>query len=89
MFDMEAHDDIDLDDLTERLRAVRRRLEVHADPVRERLASLGPAGLFAVAAEEQRLAELEQDRARRRVHVIAANAAQRLGEQLVSERLDA
>lgn len=86
---MDARDDIDLDDLTERLRAVRRQLETHADPARERLAALGPVGLFTVAADEQRLADQEPDRARRRVHVIAASAAQRLAEQLVAERLGA
>ena len=70
----------------ERLDAVRRRLESRTAPTRERLSSLGPVGLFALAADELRLADEETDRAQRRVHVIAANAAQRLGEQLAVER---
>ena len=77
------------DALGERLDAVRRRLESRTAPTRERLADLGPAGLFALAADELRLADAEVDRAQRRVHVIAANAAQRLGEQLAAERADA
>lgn len=83
---MDDYEQLDLDDLASRLRAARERLDAQAAPSRERLIALGPAGLFAVAAAEQRLADLSQDRQMRRVHVVAANAAQRLGEQLVLER---
>jgi len=83
---MDDYEHLDLGDLAGRLQAVRERLDAQAAPTRERLLALGPAGLFAVAAAEQRLADTTQDRQRRRVHVVAANAAQRLGERLALER---
>lgn len=86
---MDAHlpEPLDLDDIAGRLRAVRARLDAQAEPTREKLLALGPAGLFAVAAAEQELADATDDRQVRRVHIVAANAAQRLGERLVAERL--
>jgi len=52
--------------------------------IREGLAGLGPAALYAVAAAERRLADTVADRDRRRVHIVAANAAQRLADRLVA-----
>jgi hypothetical protein len=79
---MDDYEHLDLNDLSGRLRAVQRRLDAQAAPSRVGFAALGPAGLFALAAAEQRLADAAQDRQVRRVHVVAANAAQRLGERL-------
>ncbi len=83
---------LDLAELTElatRLQAAQARLEEQVTPTRRRLVALGPAGLFALAAAEQQQADSQADRHLRRMHVIAANAAQRLGEQLAGERADA
>lgn len=83
---------LDLAEVTElgmRLQQDHARLEEQALPTRQRLIALGPAGLFALAAAEQLQADSESDRHLRRLHLIAANAAQRLGEQLVAERLGA
>jgi len=83
---------LDLAELTElatRLQETRAQREEHVAPARAHLTALGPAGLFALAGAEQRLADSESDRQRRRVHLVAANAAQRLGEQLAGERADA
>jgi hypothetical protein len=72
--------DDDLERLQRRLTGVRRRLDAQADPVRERLEACGTAGLFALAAEEQRLADRTEGR-RSAAHLAAARAAERLAEE--------
>jgi hypothetical protein len=76
---------MDLDDIEERLKALEQRLDAANKPVRKKLAALGPAGLFAVAAEEEAAAEVEIDRDARRVRLIAARAAQSLAERQVAK----
>jgi hypothetical protein len=72
--------DDDLARLQQRLTGVRRRLEAQAGPVRERLEALGTAGLFALAAEEQWLADHSDGRCSA-AHLGAGRAAERLAEE--------
>jgi hypothetical protein len=78
----DGHDplDDDLARLRRRLAGVRRRLEAQAGSARRRMDALAPAGLFALAAEEERRAEFAQGQ-RRAAHRAAAQAAERLAEE--------
>jgi hypothetical protein len=75
---------MDLDRVTDDLKDLERRLEARARPVRTRLDHLGTAGLYALAAEEQRAAELAREESRRRLHTAAAVAAQTLADRAVA-----
>jgi hypothetical protein len=83
---MECYEDMDLSSVESHLKAVEARLEAAAAPTRAKLEALGPAGLFALAASEQARAEVEVDRAARRVRLVAARAAQTLAEQQLQRR---
>jgi hypothetical protein len=76
---------MDLRRVTDDLKDLERRLEAQTRPVRARLDSLGPVGLYAVAAEEQRAADLAHDEGRRRLHHAAAIAAQALADRAARE----
>lgn len=71
---------MDLNDTARDLQAIEERLERQVQPVRDRMARLGSCGLYALAANEQRRADLAGDLAARAVHLNAADAAQRLGD---------
>ncbi|MCW3000609.1 MAG: hypothetical protein JWN65_4158 [Solirubrobacterales bacterium] len=75
---------MDLHRVTDDLKDVAQRLETHARPVRVRMDALGAAGLYALAAGEQRVADQAGDEDRRRVHAAAANAAQSLADRMVA-----
>lgn len=80
---MECYEDMDLSQLERSLKAAAARLEAQAAPTRARLEALGPAGLFAMAAAEQRAADRAVDADQRRLHALAARAAQTLAEDLL------
>ena len=73
-----------LEGLARELQQVERRLAQQTAPLRAELTALGPAGLFAVAADEQQQADDSDDAALARVHGVAARAAQTLAERLVA-----
>jgi hypothetical protein len=83
---MEAGAKHDLSRLAEELGAVRRRLSAQARPVRAKLEALGPAGLFALAADEHRKADASEDVDERRVHLGAARAAEALADGMLAGR---
>lgn len=74
---------MDLDRHARELREIRQRLEAEAKPVRDRYDRLGTGGLYALAATEQRLADVSRDGAQRRLHIAAAMAAQALADDAV------
>jgi hypothetical protein len=80
------HQDKDLFDVARKMRFARERVDEVAAPVRARLEALGPAGLFALAAEEDRLAAAALEPARRALHLDASQAAQTLGEYFAGQR---
>ncbi|WP_354698704.1 hypothetical protein DSM112329_04394 [Paraconexibacter sp. AEG42_29] len=71
---------MDLERTLFELREVEGRLVHQAQPVRERMASLGPSGLYALAATEQRRADITRDPDARMVYLAAAAAAEALGD---------
>lgn len=73
--------------LAAELEGVERRLARQAAPVRERLHRMGPAGLFAIAADEAAKAEAAEDEDERHIHALAARAAQTLAERMVAGKL--
>lgn len=83
---MECYEDMDLSDVERSLKAVAARLEAQAQPTRDRLEALGPVGLFAMAAAEQRAADHAMAADERRLHLLAARAAQTLAEDQVAAR---
>lgn len=70
--------------LADDIRETERRLDEIARPTRERLAEMGPAGLYAVAAAEYHRAHREKDRDQRRLHLVAARAAETLADQAIA-----
>lgn len=71
---------MDLQRVTDDLKDLEGRLEILAGPVRSRLQGLGPAGLYALAADEQRAADLAKNADARSLHALAAVAAQALAD---------
>lgn len=75
---------MDLERQTARLREVEQQLQALARPVAQRYERLGPAGLYALAAAELRLAAISRDDSARRVHEGAAAAAETLADRAVA-----
>lgn len=69
-----------MDDALSRLQDLEQRLTAQAAPVRERVRQLGPAGLFAMAAQDQAAAEAAMDPSQRELHLTAARAAEQLAD---------
>jgi hypothetical protein len=78
--------DAKLAELERNIRDLRDRLDTIAAPLQSRMEALGPAGLFALAAEEATRAECEYHHARRRLHLDAARAAEALADRLAAQR---
>lgn len=78
---------MDLERHAARLREVEEQLQALARPVRRRYERLGPAGLYALAAAELRLAAITRDDTARRVHESAAAAAETLADRAVARGL--
>jgi hypothetical protein len=71
---------MDLNHTARELQKIEERLERQVQPVRERIQRLGASGLYALAAAEQRRADVAQDPAQRAIHLSGADAAQALGD---------
>ncbi len=69
--------------LADDLKHLEQRLEAQAAPVRSRLQRLGRPGLYAMAAEELRLAEATVDPRDAELHRSAAEAAETLADRFV------
>jgi hypothetical protein len=69
-----------------RLKDVAARLEARAAPVREHYGAMGPAGLYALAAQHRAAAEVAVSRADYEVQLSAADAAEALADDLLAVR---
>lgn len=69
-----------LDRLARELKDIELRATEQARPIRDRMNRLGAAGLYALAAAEQREADIARDEAGRSVHLAGAMAAQALAD---------
>jgi hypothetical protein len=74
---------VDLHRIADDLKQLEQRLERQAAPVRARLEWLGTAGLYAMAAEELRIAEASSDPQAAALHRGAAVAAEALADHLL------
>lgn len=71
---------MDMDRTAFELQEIEGRLVHQARPVRERMERLGPGGLYALAAAEQRKADVTRDPDVRKVYLASAAAAEALGD---------
>lgn len=74
-----------MDDAITHLQDLEKRLRAQAVPVRAKVARLGPAGLYAMAAQDLRWAEAATDPAQRRLHLTAARAAEQLADRALRD----
>ncbi len=74
---------MDLSETHRNLKALEARLRDQNAPARARFERLGPRGLFELAAAEQLEADCATDPDERRLHRVAARAAQTMAERLV------
>lgn len=73
-----------MDDAITQLKDLEQRLRAQAAPVRERVRRLGPAGLYAMAAQDLAWAEQTSDPLQRELHLKAARAAEKLADRALT-----